>query len=269
MQIALDKTKDLVRGDIPISKLYVNEANPNVMSDEEFNLLFDNISRMGITDPILVRAADEDGKYRIIGVAHRYEVAVIMGFEEVPCTVVTDPNFSYDEEMFQLTRHNIIHGSMNPKKFVKLYQSLTDDYSDAVAAEMFGFAEQAEFKKLVKATKKALPKEYKSEFDKATRDIKSIDELADVLNSLFREHGDTLPYGYMIVDFGGKDSVWLRMTSKDRKVFDEVAEVCMLNKKTVPSVVMGLVRPIAAGDPLDLDRILEQTADVVVDEFTG
>lgn len=259
---AVNKTEKLARSNLPIGKLYVNKDNPNEMTDEEFNLLFDNIERVGMTDPILVRSADSDGRHRIIGGAHRYEVAKVLAFEEVPCTIVEDPDFSDDDEKFQLVRHNIIHGEMNPKKFVKLYQSLTDDYSEEIASEMFGFAAQEDFNKLIRTTRAGLPKEHQKEFDKASKDIKTIEQLADVLNGLFAKHGDTLPYGYMIVDFGGKDSVWLRMTQRDRRAFDKVADLCKLEDKQVSGLVMSLLQLIARGDTLSLSAALDMTKNV-------
>ena len=73
---------------------------------------------------------------------------------------------------------------MNPKKFVQLYQSLSQKYSDEAAAEMFGFAEEEEFKKLVNATANALPPEMKQQFKEASKELKTIDDLTLLLNRL-------------------------------------------------------------------------------------
>ena len=101
--MSLDKTQNLQRKDLPINDLEPNLNNPNEMSEQQFNMLYDNIERMGITDPILVRPLKEKkGKYRIIGGHHRWEVAKIFGYEEVPCTIVNDPNFDDDMEKFQM-----------------------------------------------------------------------------------------------------------------------------------------------------------------------
>ena len=117
---------DLQREELPISLLDKNEHNPNTMSSRQFNLLVDNIARMGITDPILVRKVGD--RYRIVGGHHRVEAAEMLGYTQVPCTVITDPNFDADQESFQLMRHNMIKGKLDPAKFVKLYPSFAPPF---------------------------------------------------------------------------------------------------------------------------------------------
>ena len=51
---AIEKTKALLRLDLPIGLLVKNEENPNKMSQRAFDLLCDNFEQTGITDPILV-----------------------------------------------------------------------------------------------------------------------------------------------------------------------------------------------------------------------
>lgn len=175
---AEEKTKALKRKMVPITKLFPNNTNPNVMSTAEFNLLYDNIEKMGITDPILVRVHPKiKGSFRIVGGEHRWEVAKLLDFVEVPVTIVDDPDFDDDQEKFQLVRHNIIHGKMSPKKFLKLYESLSKKYADDVVAESFGFVEEEDFKKIISQTAKGLPKEMQEEFKEAAKEIKTIDGL--------------------------------------------------------------------------------------------
>jgi len=218
-------TESLVRTTLPIDSLRANPNNPNEMSDKQFNLLYDNIERVGLTDPILVRPTQEDGVYEIVGGEHRWEVAKLHELAEVPVTIITDADFDDDMMAFQTVRHNIIHGSMSPKKFMAMYQKLSGKYSTEVAAEMFGFAEEEEFRKLVIATAKSLPDDMKESFTKAAKEVKTITGLASLLNKLFTDFGDTLPYGFMVFDYGNHDNIWLRMNgSSQKKEFLAVAE---------------------------------------------
>jgi ParB-like nuclease domain len=194
---AQQKTDALIRKDIDICDLVANEKNPNSMSDAEFNLLFDNFEKTGLTDPILVRALPE-GKHRIVGGHHRVEVAKLHGFTKVPCTIITDPDFDEDQEKFQVVRMNMIRGKMTPEKFMKLYESLSGKYAEEVLKDAFGFAEDAEFKKMIKQIAKDLPPELQADFKKATKELKTINELSQVLNGLFTKYGSTLDYGYMM-----------------------------------------------------------------------
>jgi ParB/RepB/Spo0J family partition protein len=216
------------------------------MSDAEFNLLYDNIERMGVTDPILVRPhPTKKGKFRIVGGYHRWEVAKLHGLTEVPVTVVTDEAFDEDMEKFQIVRHNIIHGSMSPQKFMKLYSSLSQQYTEEVASEMFGFTSEEEFRKLVQSTAKSLPKEMQKDFQDAAKEIRTIDDLATVLNRLFTAHGDTVPFNYMIFDFGNQDHVWLRMRKNQKEDFEKLASVCRGTGVTLDNAVAGLLQLIA------------------------
>lgn len=251
MNIAADRTNSLQRMMVAIDTLVPNDLNPNEMNDQEFNLLYDNVERMGITDPILVRPLDtpqgDNGEiqYRIIGGYHRWEIGKLHGLTQVPITVVTDPTFDDDQEKFQIVRHNIIHGKMSPKKFMALYESMSEKYSDEVAAESFGFANQEEFKKLITQTGKDLPKEMQKAFKDASKDIKTIDDLALVLNRLFSTYGETVPQGYMIFDYGGQDHVWLRMEKKQKASFLAFAEHCKQKGRSPDAVVTVILQLIA------------------------
>lgn len=234
------KTEALERRMLPVKMLEPSSYNPNEMSDRQFNLLHDNIRKVGITDPILVRPIGKD-RYRIVGGAHRYKVAEMLGFKEVPCTILNGKDFSEDEEKFQMVRHNVIHGKMSPRKFVELYQSLSKKYTEEVAAESFGFATEEEFRRLVKTTAAGLPQGMQEQFKEAAKELKSIEQLAKLLNHLFSTYGDTLPYGYMIFDFGGKESVWLRMEAKTRGNFDRIAANCKTHGRALDHVMAGLM----------------------------
>lgn len=236
MASAKELTAAHERIDISVDKLLPNTENPNVMSDAEFNMLYDNVEQMGITDPILVRPLD-DGTYRVVGGHHRLEVAKLQDFEEVPCTVIRNEQFDDDMEEFQMVRMNVIHGQMAPEKFLKMYERLSKEYTDQILQESFGFVNESEFKKLVSQMKESLPPEMQDTFVEAAKEIKTIDGLSKLLHEMFTRHGDTLPYGYMVFDYGGKDSVWLRMEAKGKKALFSVGDLCVKNERTMDAVV--------------------------------
>jgi hypothetical protein len=252
----------LIRMDVDVTKLVPNAENPNVMSEQEFNMLYDNVERMGITDPILVRPlVGEVGAvnctYKIVGGHHRWEVAKLIGLEEVPCTIICDPKFDEDMERFQMVRHNVIHGRMDAKKFMNLYQQVQGRYTEELAAEMFGFAKEEEFKKLIASTAASLPSEMKQQFIDATKEIKTIDDLAMVLNRLFTTYGDTVPWGFMIFDFGGQDHTWIRMEKHQKKEFLKFSDWCVKNERTVDKVIALLLR-LASEGTLDGDEFMKE-----------
>lgn len=250
---AIEKTKSHLRLMVPVDQLEAQDVNPNEMSEEQFNLLYDNVEKMGVTDPVLVRPKRQEeitkarpAKYKIVGGYHRWEVAKLHGMDEVPVTVITDPDFDEDMEKFQIVRHNIIRGKMNPKKFLTLYESLSQKYTDAAAAEMFGFAEEEEFRRLVHATALALPNEMKAQFKEASKELKTIDDLTVLLHRLFSSYGDTLPFGFMIFDFGGSDHVWVRMFPKQKQHLTQVAEYCREHQRSMDGVIASLMQLTAS-----------------------
>lgn len=259
MMDSVGKTKSHERIFLPVGALEPNSENPNEMTDAEFNLLCDNVEKMGLTDPILVRKhPDKEGYYRIVGGHHRWEVAKLFGYDEVPCTVITDPSFDDDQERFQMVRMNVIHGHMSPKKFIKLYQSLSSEYADDVASELFGFADQEEFRKMVSETANSLPDEMQAEFKAAAKEIKTIDELSLLLNSLFSKYGETLPFNYMFLDYEGKDCIWVRINANQFDTVRRLSDACKLNKRAMDNILEYIIAKVS--DPENAFNSLLQEA---------
>jgi predicted Zn-dependent protease with MMP-like domain len=177
----------------------------------------------------------------------RCEGAKYLDMEEVPVTIITDTSFDSEQAEVQLLRHNMIHGSLHPEKFMELYAKYSSKYEDDLIQEMFGFADDAEFNKLIKQTEKSLPPEYKEAFKDAAKEIKTVDDLAKVLNKLFTEHGSDLEYNYMIVDFGGRESMWVRMNSSASNTFEELGDVCKEHSVTMDALIGELVEALLHG----------------------
>jgi len=263
---AIEKTKAVERKFLKTSQLEANPLNPNVMTDAEFNALAQSIDDTGITDPILVRPLGDD-RYRIVGGEHRWQYAKLEGFEEVPCTIITDPSFDEDKENFTLMKMNVIRGHTSPEKFMKMYQSLSPKYADEILMESFGFTEEEDFRKLIKSVSASLSKEVKPEFDKAAKELKTIDGLSKLLNHLFSTYGSTLPTGYMVFDYGGKESIWLRMSNETRKAMVLVGKLCVTEKRTVDDIVGGLIRQMAAGKHSEaLLQLIAESKEVEIPE---
>jgi len=264
---AMDKTQALERKDLAVELLIPNADNPNKMRPREFDLLCDNMEKTGITDPILVRPV-EGGRYRIVGGHHRFDAANFLGFAKVPCTIITDPDFDEEAERFQLVRMNVIRGRMDPQAFYDLYSKVADKYSDDILQDAFGFAEEAEFKKLIEQTSKSIPDEgLRKRFKEAAKEIKTIDGLARLLNELFTRYGDTLPYGYMVFDYGGQRSVWLRVEGKTLEAFDVLGEICIERQRTIDDLLGRLLQLIAKGEcKALLEQLIEASPQVELPE---
>lgn len=283
---AIDKTNSLLRLTLPVSLIDADPLNPNRMSAREFDLLVANMQEIGFTDPALVRPADmkafgalakkaspdiaaavSEAGLRVVTVGghHRIEAAKYLGFESVPVTVITDPAFTEELAHFQLVRHNVIKGKMDAQAFVTLYAQYAGKYDDDLLQEMFGFANEADFKALITATAKQLPKEMQSKFKEAAKEIKTIDGLAKLLNEMFTKHGDTLPQGYMVLDYGGHDSVWVHIDKPTLKAVYTLGDMCRQHSVTMDDLLGGVVRAIAKGEAAELtDKILKKAPKTAV-----
>lgn len=260
---AIEKTKAAKREFLPVGLLVGREDNPNKMSPRQFDLLVDNITRVGITDPIMVRPL-ENGTYRIVGGHHRYEGAQYLGFSEVPCTIIDDPDFDEEAETFQVVRMNVIKGQLDPAAFFNMYEKMAGKYETDILQEMFGFAEAKEFAKLIAKTAKVLPPELQGKFKEAAKEIKTIDGLAQLLNSLFTKYGDTLPFGFMVFDYGGRRSVWLQSSLKTLQSFDVISLRCRDEGRTLDDTLGAVLHLIAEGEHQDLLKAAIEAAPKVV-----
>lgn len=231
---------------VSMELIYPNDYNPNEMSDAEFNMLVENLEDVDNLDPVLV-TYDGKGKFVLIDGEHRYEAERLRDTESLLCVYAHPDRVPEIQRKFQTLRMNKIRGRINQKKFNALVKELMEsgEYTfDQLAHEM-GFVDEDEFMSMVETTRESLPtEEMKKDFDKAvvSEEIKTIDDLSLILNKLFTKYSDTLPYHFMLIDFMGRENIWVRM--KDRSVYTKImaqARSCMETGVTFDSVLCRLL----------------------------
>lgn len=257
------------RKTVALSKIRKRHDNPNKMTPRQFDLLVDNIKRMGLTDPLLLRPLDEpDGEieYELVGGHHRYDACQFLQYTEAFATIITDPKFDQEEADFQLVRMNMIHGKLDPQAFFELYQKYANQYGDAVLQDAFGFSDEAEWKRLVNQLSKALPdKAAQDKFKEAAKEIKTIDGLSELLNKMFTLYGDTLPYGYMIIEYGGQKSFWLQATAKTIKNCETIGHMCIEQEVTLDDLMAEVLQHLITSEGGELvNKLLEKTPKVLL-----
>jgi len=251
---------------IPIERIEVNQWNPNEMSISEFNLLSDNVDKVKFLQPILVvplpLKKGELQRFRIVDGEHRFETMKINDEKMIPCVVADPAIFDEATQRKQTVRMNMIKGKVNTKKLAKLVDDLIENFGqsyDEMAYEL-GFPDADAFQKLLDQTRDNLPNEdMKKEFDKARKEIKTVDDLSIVLNRLFTEYGDTLPANFMVLDFGGKQHLWVRMASNEFPKIKTLAKKVMAGGKTFDSFLSHL---LAA---LNVEQFMEKNSDHLKD----
>lgn len=212
--MAQQKKNDIVT--LPIDLLIDHPDNPNVMNDGQFNKLAENIDEIGFAEPIQV-AKNKDGTYTIIGGHHRVKAAKLHDYTELPAIVMEELEEGQDEwqdkRLHHLVRFNIIRGKIDPLKFTQMFDQLSEKYGREALKDAFGFWDERSFSELYKSVKAELPPELQEKLEDAKQEIKTIEDLARILNKLFTEHGEELDYGYMWFAYGGKDHFYVRMTT--------------------------------------------------------
>lgn len=242
--------KELIkdRQKIDIELIDENSWNPNAMKDGEFNALCKNIEEIGIVGAIQV--VEKEGRFLVIGGAHRLRAAKVLGYKEIRCDIFDEENFDEDLQRFQTVRLNVIKGKMSPQKFTELVDSLGDRYTEEMIQEMMGFADEEAFGRLYRDVNRNLPADLRKRLAKSKNEIKTIDDLSSILNVLFSTYGDTLKWNFMFFTWGGKKHIMVQCHGPLKKKMEIISDYCsekevdinkvfevLLNKKEVVDLI--------------------------------
>lgn len=241
---------------LPMADIICNDYNPNELTADEFEMLIENIEGVDFIVPLLV-VPIEGGKFRIIDGEHRFDVLKLREAVVAPCVVADPGRIPELEQKFQTVRMNVIRGKPNKAKLSKLVEDIiaeADMEAEDVAYRM-GFGDYDEFLVLVESVRESLPDEAKADFDKAKGEIKTVEDLNLLINRLFAKYGETLPYNFMIIDFGGKKHLWVRMSAAEHKRIVGKARSAMAKGVTFDSVVAHVL------SLLDIDAWIDDHRD--------
>jgi len=253
---------------IPRHLIRPNAWNPNVMDADKFNELVSNFEQLGfvqdvVVSPLSKEEADLTGfEYQIVDGEHRYDGLGVLApeLDMVPCKVVSIPE---DQQKFQSVKLNRLRGAFDRKRFDALVRDLLQRYTlEEVAAHM-AFTDVSELECMIDSARDALPPEMREEFDQARDEIRTVDDLSLVLNRLFTRYGDTLPFNFMILDFGGREHIWVRMDSTEYKRVTSKARDCMAEGVTFDSVVARVI------DVLPIRRFVAANRDFLKEPDNG
>ena len=216
---------------IPVEEIEENSWNPNEMNAEEFELLVQEIREVGFIDPVQV-VPMVDGGYRLLGGAHRWRAAKLLGMDEIPATILSDAKWQEEDlQKFVTVRLNQLHGKANTQKMIVLYKEMEQKYGEKSLQRMFAYTDEDAWKKLVTTMKKAvqssgLPKTAQQQFNAEADSAKTIADLSHILNTIFNQHGDTLEYSFLVFSFGGKEHLYIAMSKKTKNQLDKLIQHC-------------------------------------------
>jgi len=223
---------------VRLDSVIPNDWNPNQQNPEIFNRLVRDIEEYGFLQPFLAFEKPEDYEiheefpgdpdlidYIIIDGEHRYEALRQLGSEK--CVLVVAPGeLSGDEieRMAATVRMNAIRGKNNINKMVHLMERIARERELDEAADLV-MMEADEFEELIEQHRQMITDQTtREEFDRrvAAGEIKTVDDLSRVLNELFGKYGDTVPANFMVLDFGGKQHIWVRL---DKSVYKQIRDL--------------------------------------------
>lgn len=207
------------------------EDNPNQMNDSEFNALCNELDANGLIDPIQVVGPQEDGKYLILGGHHRYDAARVLGWSEIACVVLAPDEWKGEKVEFQNIKMNVLKGNLNPQKMMKWYEDKAKHYSAEALAELTGHVNIDAFLKIVGEMRKSikdsgLPDDIKDKVAETLSEVKTIDGLSNVLNSIFAKYGDTLKYGFVSFSYGGQNNLYVQATKETWNIVNKMKDEC-------------------------------------------
>lgn len=217
--------------ELDITQIDHNPWNPNEMKEREFERLMREIGESGMIAPIQV-VPMENGRYRIIGGAHRFQVCQLLEYETIPAVILSDDKWQ-DEGLQKLetVRLNIIKGGLNAEKMIDLYNDVSEQYGDEAMSDLLGFTDERALAKIVGDVKRSmkdagLPDEaieqLEHEAEKIGNSDKFLDRLGDILEKIYSSYGETVDNRFIYFDWGGKKHLYVEVKGPTFKRVEKV-----------------------------------------------
>jgi hypothetical protein len=230
--------------------------NSNKQTKHMYTELRESIRENGFDETITVVPRDDgnDGFWIVAG-NHRYRAGSAEGMEEFPCVVRRD--WDAVQQQIELVRRNYVRGKINKDAFTLAVNSLAAEEAMTVdeIQEAMGFEDTDVFMDYYKEENERLEKvakEAAAQYNASSPALNMIDDLGLVLSTIFEEHGDTVPYSFLIFPAGGKNHMFVAATPALVRSMSSVAEYCVANHLDINVMLGGL---LAIG--LDHSKMLE------------
>lgn len=211
---------------LDIDSIQPDPLNPNVEDLGTFNELVEAIKEDGFIEPVVVSPLG-DGMYVLVGGEHRWKAAKLAGMRQVPAIV--KEGWDEDERRIRLIRLNALRGKLDPERFTKLYLNLKRRFGEEGLRKRLGFGSRhdAEIRRLVKSMEASLPEHMRDELKRRADRIRSVEDLAAIVQSLFAKYGGTIDSHFVLFSFGGKTHLMIRAESATFAPIAAVADLCL------------------------------------------
>lgn len=153
---------------VPISDVYANDYNPNIVATPELNLLELSIIENGFCYPVAV-IKDEENRYCIVDGFHRYTVAKKLNMKEIPVVVLKHDIVKRIAATIQFNRARGTHQVLDMSKIV--LRLVGEGKTDKEITEMLGMEKDEVFRlKQLSGLKEAFKdKDFSKSWEEFTR----------------------------------------------------------------------------------------------------
>ena len=193
----------------------------------------------------------EDGTYRIIGGEHRIEAAKELGFDSVPCIVLSEAKWT-EEELQQLVtvRLNVLKGKTDPGRMAQMYDQYARKYGKECLQDLFAYTDQSGWNRMLDEIGKAVKSvvkdpEKQKEFEAKAKEAKTARDLEGILNEMFASYGDTVEQNFMVFVHGRKEHIYIAMDKKTQKAMKKVVKHATETKDDINLLVGTAMQELA------------------------
>lgn len=226
--------------------LFEHPRNSNKQDKHMFKELRKSIREQGFDETLLVVPRDdgEEGYWLVAG-NHRYRAGKAEGIKEFPCVVRSD--WDETEQQIELVRRNYVRGAIDKDMFTMSVNALASEQGVSIAdiQEAMGFKDDEQFLEYYKQENEKLEQQAhnaaRTAVGTSASAIQMIDDLGLVLSKIFDEHGDTVPYSFIIFPAGAKEHLFVAATPSLVKSLTTVAEYCIANHLDINVLLGGLL----------------------------
>jgi ParB/RepB/Spo0J family partition protein len=226
--------------DVHVDLVVPNPDNINEMDEKTFGFLLENIKEVGLIDPIQVIPI-QDGKYFLMGGEHRWKAAKQLGYNYVPAVILTDTRWT-DSDYTDLIsfRMNVLRGTQQPEKFLKVYDRMATKFGQEKLQEVFQIADKVLWKRLTKSLTKGMkeqgvPTEVVNTIEQASDKSKSFESFNKKLTKILNDYQSNQVVGTVV--FQDKKTIIVQTSEPVWNLIDQLTKIASITGKSFSELV--------------------------------
>jgi hypothetical protein len=213
----------------------VNKQNRHTQKE-----LKDSILEEGFDETLIVSPRDDgEAGYWVVSGNHRFRAGKALGMQEFPCVLRDD--WDAIKQQVQLLRRNMVRGDISKSDFTMAVNRIENDSNLelGIIQEMLGFENPDKFAHVYQEEREKDEKVVAGVV--ASPQVKVLDDVGPAVSHILEEHGDTVPYSYIIFPMGGKNHLYVQTSPTLKKVLETICEKCVHEGLDINVALGGLL----------------------------